>query len=41
VGKDDTLFATAAGIVKFINKKLKKFDGSLKETKVVNVITQK
>jgi large subunit ribosomal protein L27 len=40
-GKDDTLFALSAGIVKFITKKLRKYDNSLHEAKVVNVITQK
>ncbi|MBH41539.1 MAG: 50S ribosomal protein L27 [Candidatus Magasanikbacteria bacterium] len=37
-GKDDTLFATTAGIVKFTTKKKKKFDGRLKQTKFVNII---
>ena len=37
-GKDDTLFATIAGIVKFRKMKKKKFDNSLKETKFVDVI---
>jgi large subunit ribosomal protein L27 len=37
-GSDDTLFAIKRGLVKFITKKLKKFDGSLKATKVVSVI---
>lgn len=41
IGKDDTLFSTAMGFVKFTTKKLKKFDGSLKETKVVNVLPTK
>lgn len=36
-GKDDTLFATASGLVKFITKKLKKFDSRLKTTKIVEV----
>jgi large subunit ribosomal protein L27 len=40
-GSDDTLFATATGIVKFAKKKLKKYDGSLKLTNIVNVIPQK
>ncbi len=37
-GTDDTLFALKGGFVKFSTKKLKKFDGSLKTTKIVNVI---
>ena len=37
-GKDDTLFATARGVVKFRTKKLLKFDGKLKESKIVNVV---
>ena len=40
-GNDDTLFATAAGIVKFTTKKLKKFNNQLKATKIVSVISQK
>jgi large subunit ribosomal protein L27 len=40
-GKDDTLFATIAGIVKFRKMKKKKFDNSLKETKFVDVIPTK
>ena len=37
-GSDDTLFAVKPGLVKFITKKLKKFDGSLAQTKVVKVV---
>ncbi len=40
-GKDDTLFATTSGIVKFTTKKLKKFNNQLKNTKIVNVISEK
>ncbi len=40
-GKDDTLFALAAGLVKFATKKIKKFTGKLEAVKIVNVITQK
>lgn len=36
-GKDDTLYAVAKGIVRFATKKIKKFDGSRKTAKVVNV----
>jgi large subunit ribosomal protein L27 len=37
-GKDDTLFATAAGVVKFTTRKLKKFNEQIKSTKIVSVI---
>lgn len=37
-GNDDTLFAVANGKVKFTTKKLLKFDGTLKSTKIVSVI---
>lgn len=37
-GKDDTLFAAVKGIVKFTNKKRKRFDGSLKRTTFVNIL---
>jgi large subunit ribosomal protein L27 len=38
-GNDDTLFAIKDGFVKFATKKLLKFNGSLKATKVVNIVT--
>ena len=41
IGKDDTLFSTANGIVKFTKKKLKKFNGQLKLTTFVNVVDKK
>jgi len=37
-GKDDTLFALKAGFVKFSTRKMRKYDGSLKTCKVVNII---
>lgn len=37
-GKDDTLFAMAAGKVKFTRKNRRSFDGSLKMKKFVNVV---
>ena len=40
-GKDDTLFALLAGKVKFNQRKRKRFDGSLKMTKFVNIIPGK
>ncbi len=36
-GNDDTLYAIAKGAVKFITKKVKRFDGSRRVVKVVNV----
>lgn len=38
-GKDDTLFTTVTGIVKFTTKKIKKFNSQLKTTKFVNIVT--
>jgi len=38
IGKDDTLFATAQGLVKFTTRKLMKFNSKLKESKIVNVV---
>jgi len=40
-GSDDTLFATAAGMVKFTTKKLRKYNNQLRTAKIVNVIGQK
>ena len=40
-GKDDTLFALAAGLVKFATKKIKKYTGKLQAVKIVSVIAQK
>jgi len=37
-GKDDTLFATKTGAVKFSSKKLLKHDGRRKKSTIVNVI---
>jgi len=37
-GKDDTLFSMVNGIVKFSQKKMKKFTGKFKTSTVVNVI---
>lgn len=36
---DDSLFAAADGKVKFADRKRKRFDGSMKLTKFVNVVT--
>ena len=40
-GKDDTLFSTTNGIVRFTTKKLQKFNNTLKSCKIVNVVAQK
>lgn len=39
-GADDTLYAHVAGTVKFTRKRRRRFDGSLKRTKFVNIIPQ-
>ncbi|MBL7053457.1 MAG: 50S ribosomal protein L27 [Candidatus Portnoybacteria bacterium] len=36
-GKDDTLYAITKGVVKFVTKRIKKFDGSRRIAKVVSV----
>ncbi len=36
-GKDDTLYAKKVGIVRFITKRKRKFDGTQRIVKVVNV----
>jgi large subunit ribosomal protein L27 len=36
-GKDDTLFATASGLVRFVTKKVKAFNGALKKRTFVHV----
>jgi len=41
IGKDDTLFAKAAGFVKFATKKIKKYTGKLQAVKIVSVTAQK
>lgn len=38
IGGDDTLFALASGFVKFTTKKLRKFNNTLKSSKIVNVL---
>ncbi len=40
-GKDDTLYARVAGIVKFTKKKVTKFDGALKLKTFVNIEPKK
>lgn len=36
-GKDDTLFAKISGVAKFTAKKIKKYNGKLKETRFISV----
>lgn len=36
-GNDDTLYAIAKGVVKFATKRIKRFDGSRRIAKIVNV----
>jgi len=38
LGKDYTVYALADGVVKYTEKKLKKFDGRVFKNKIVNVI---
>lgn len=40
-GKDDTLFATTTGKVKFSTKYLRKYDGTRRQSTVVNVVAAK
>ena len=37
-GKDDTLFAMKVGVVRFRNKRKIRFDGTLRHTKMVEVV---
>lgn len=39
-GKDDTLFSMANGFVKFSNKKMRKFNNTLKDCTIVNVLPE-
>jgi len=41
IGKDDTLFAGIAGLVKFTTKKIKKYTGKLESVKIVSVTALK
>lgn len=36
-GKDDTLYAVISGIVRFSKRKLKKFNGKLRDTRFVSI----
>ena len=37
IGSDDTIYSIAKGVVKFATKRIRKFDGSKRIAKVVNV----
>ena len=37
-GGDDTLYATNSGVVKFLNRKRIRFDGSKRSVKIVTVV---
>jgi len=37
-GSDDTLYASKQGMVKFKTKRIKRFDGSQRTAKIVNVV---
>ncbi|MBU0540386.1 50S ribosomal protein L27 [Patescibacteria group bacterium] len=37
MGSDDTLYAAVAGIVKFTQKKIRRYTGKLKKAKFVNI----
>ncbi len=39
-GADDSLYSLVNGVVRFKSKKLKKYDGGLRSTKIVEVETQ-
>ena len=41
MGGDSTLYAAANGFVKFSNKKIKRFNGTLAKTRIVNVLPDK
>lgn len=41
IGKDDTLFAITAGVVKFNRKKIKKFTGNLEWARFVSIVPNK
>jgi len=40
IGSDDTIYSIAKGRVKFTTKRIRKFDGSKRIAKVVNVIVE-
>jgi large subunit ribosomal protein L27 len=40
-GNDDTLFSKITGVVKFSTKTMKKFNNTMKASKIVSVVAQK
>jgi large subunit ribosomal protein L27 len=40
-GGDDTLYAKISGVVKFTSRHVRKYDGSLKKTKIVSILPDK
>ncbi len=40
MGGDSTLYSTANGVVKFSTKKIKRFNGALSKTRIVNVVPE-
>ena len=40
LGEDDTIYSTAIGTVKFMDKKVKDFTGKLQKRKFVSVVTE-
>lgn len=38
MGSDSTIYATSKGVVKFSSKKIKRFNGILGKTRIVNVV---
>ncbi len=40
LGEDDTIYSTAIGTVKFMDKKVRDFTGKLKKRKFVSVVTE-
>lgn len=40
IGSDDTLFATLGGKVSFSTRKIKRYDGRIRQAKFVNVIPE-
>ena len=38
IGKDDTIFATRDGVVKFESRKMRGYDNKLKKKKIVSIV---
>ncbi|TSC92010.1 MAG: large subunit ribosomal protein L27 [Parcubacteria group bacterium Licking1014_17] len=38
IGKDDTIYAVKGGKIKFVTRKMKKYDGNSKISKIVSII---